>query len=69
MTKLYQLTDILKRRNCLGKDKYEPTIMSKFKLTLISGLVVEHFSDTMIQAIKYVEHRFETTVVKAERVV
>jgi len=32
------------------------------------GLVVEHFSDTMIQAIKYVEHRFETSVVKAEKV-
>jgi hypothetical protein len=42
--------------------------MLKFKLTLISGLVVEHFSDNMIQAIKYVEHRFETSVVKAEKV-
>ena len=42
--------------------------MLKFKLTLISGLVVEHFSDTMIQAIKYVDHRFETSVVKAEKI-
>ena len=42
--------------------------MLKFKLTLISGLVVEHFSDTMIQATKYVEHRFETSVVKAEKI-
>jgi hypothetical protein len=42
--------------------------MLKFKLTLISGLVVEHFSDTMIQSIKYVEHRFETSVVKVKKV-
>ena len=40
--------------------------MSKFKLTLISGLVVEHFSDTMIQAIKYVEYTYEKKVVKVE---
>ena len=40
--------------------------MSKFKLTLSSGLVVEHIAYTIIQAIKYVEYNYGTKVVKVE---
>ena len=40
--------------------------MLKFKFTLKSGLVVEHFAYTIIQAIKYVEYTYGKKVVKVE---
>ena len=40
--------------------------MFKFLATLTSGMTVEHYADTMIDAIRYIEDRYDTTVVKIE---
>lgn len=40
--------------------------MTEFKLTLISGLVVEHFAYSMLDAIRNTENQYDTTVIKAE---
>jgi len=42
--------------------------MFKFKLTLSSGMVVEHFGNSMIDAIEYVEVWYNTLVIKAEQI-
>ena len=40
--------------------------MTKFKLTLFNGLVVEHYAYSMIDAIQNVEKYYEYPVMKAE---
>jgi hypothetical protein len=42
--------------------------MFKFKLTLSSGMVIEHIGPSMIAAIKWVESWYDTLVIKAEQV-
>lgn len=44
-------------------------MMTKFKLTFLSGMVVEHYSNTMIDAIRYVEDRYKSIIVKVEMIV
>ncbi len=42
--------------------------MTKFKLTFLTGLTVEHLSYSMCEAIKYVESWYRVTVIKCEMV-
>lgn len=40
--------------------------MFKFLATLSSGMTVEHYADTMIDVLCYIEDRYSATVVKIE---
>lgn len=42
--------------------------MIKFKLTLVSGLTVENLAPSMVDAIKYVEARYQSMVMICEMI-